>query len=888
MEMQHIRAVGAAFTITLDRKAFVASLALQKRVVERRNTIPILSNVMLRVEGRDCLTMTGTDLDVQIAEEIPCDAPQPGAFTLNVYSLHETAKKMKGDMVKLQDMGAGQVALTDMATGSTVRLPALPATDFPIIARGDMLAEFELEPAAFAGTIATALPAVSTEETRYYLNGVYIHAYCESPRERTAEHEALADELAAQRAADRAEIDAIADAVPELADAVKAARQVAMLARAIRAAEIGERIDELEAERCQPDALRFAATDGHRLYCVSTALPDGGASMPPAIFPRKACGLVGHVAKHAKAALESHIAFSPSAFRIRTGRVTLTGKLIDGTFPDYTRVIPSYSTGRLDVASASAFRSAVEGVAAVCTEKTRAIKCSMTADYVTLFATSPEFGRSAATVDGASYRHADEGGAVDPLALGCNAKYLMAALDPFADGPVTLEIGDATGPFRFRSEAQPGLTVVLMPMRVGDGADVFSPGDVRALTASPIERLQEGAAEKAEAIAYMTAEIAKPENKAVRATLRRARTIQRKALGELVTGANDYFGQGVARHWTAKLALATALGDEAARRIAGEVLARLQAGPLGALTALREPDAVPVPQPAPEPVLPPEPAAVPVPQPEPETVDVVTPEPQPVAVQPEAEPIVDEAEREPVKIADVYGRVFYVDAGDYESDRPRCRRLHKNGAPFCDSEAKGGAWQTVLRENIARQILPRGTTEKPAKILRQPSAGDDGLAERVAKLEALVASLTGITPAEAEPAALETASESVESDELAALRGRVLELETENVALQGEVTKLARSRAWWTRNAIADRGARAARDTAKADHREAQRRAETAEAGWTEETRRADRLQVRCDALEAHAAASDRLDRAADPAGANGHIVLPPVPSRPRAETVAN
>lgn len=909
MEHQAISAAGvSAFAFTVDRKAFVAALALAKRVTERRNTIPILSNVLLQVTSPDVLNIIATDLDLESRQEFPCDAPQPGAMTLNGETLKSTLGKMKGEFIRLEDMGANRVAVTDLGTGSTMRLPSLPADDFPRIAIGDLPAAFQMESASLVETVETVRPAVSTEETRYYLNGIFIHPYCESPRQRTDEHELLTGELAVLAAADQWDVDDMGSCWRDaLANAdgreeQLAARSVATFARAIRRLEIGERIDVLEAERTAPDALRFAATDGHRLFCYSRPLPAGAAAMPAGILPRKACSLVAHIVPKKGAAPEAHCAFSQSKFSVRVGRVTLVGKLIDGSFPDYTRVIPSDNPGKLAIPDASAFRAAAEGVAAVCTEKAKAIVCTMTGEYVTLYASSPEFGTSAMVVDGPSYSF-DPGGP-ESVPMGVNAKYLLDGLAPFGSEAVEIRVAEGEGsPFRFYSDARPGLIIVLMPMRVGTAG--FSPADIKRLTMDAVGLLRsEGPAMVAE-IARLGGLINDPEHRGMRANLRAARTAARQVLGKLVTDAKPLFedGSGVEGRWQAKRELAAIMGDERAERIAAAVLQRHHAlvnretfGSLAALASVRPAPAQPPVAPArPAPdvaparpdVEPVRPAPVEAPRPAPEAE--IKPQPEPDIAPPRDSAAAATGARV-AKIADVHERVFYVLESDLlDESRTHVRRVHKDGTPFCYRESAGGGWQRIHRDNIARQILPRGTVDAPAKAAPRPAApvaDDNALAQRVAALEALVARLAGVDVGQPEPEAQpEPAVPDYVLADITARAQRYGIAQGDDEALDVFLTRLQGFEAM-EREGVHSRERESTRDTGElrariaelvdersgADEavRLAREEAEAAKADLAEAVERARQavqraavLQVRCDALEGHAAASALLDRAA-------------------------
>lgn len=894
----------AAFAITADRKALGAALSLAKRVTERRNSIPILSHVVLKVDRPDVLEIVATDLDMMLRHEVPADAPQTGAFCLDLSTLESTIKKMKGATVRLQDMGAGRVSVSDVETGATVRVPTKPVADFPFMAEPEDAVRVPFGAAQLRDGLDTVRPGISTEETRYYLNGVYIHATLSGPRSRTEEHEALSAEIADARAAQRAHERAQAEGTeaqlsPEDAQAL-----------ADRLAALREREAELDAALSAPDCIRFAATDGHRLFRLTLPLPAEAEGMPGVILPRKAAGVIGHAIGKKPASDVATLSLSRSRFTFAHGRTRITGKLIDGTFPDYTRVIPSYNAGRLTV-DADSFVQDVEAVAAVCSDKVRAITLSLASErFVTLYASSPECGAAARVLDGADY-HAGGNEKIAETVLGCNARYLIQACSAFAGGTLTIETEDGAAPFLIRSDARPDLIVVQMPMRVG--GELITPGAIERMNMNPVETLDSEGPRHVEAIEAIAAQEgpAKPKLRAL--------AVARYALGKLATDARAFLvtsgnAPAVARH-IVKAKLAALYGDQAARGRAQEIVAHLMApdGKRGTFAAL---SAV---QPRPEPARPqPAPERLPEPvKPKPQPVELPKPQPvaeaeEPAAEAPAAEPIQPveavEAEAEPVKIEDVYGRVFYVLAADLDDEaKPFVRRLHKNGAPFTDRESRGGSWQRICRENIRRRILPRGSVDAPSRPSRTQDPAPAGsvdvealslaVAALQAQMAALVAAQGGAQPVEA-PAVQE--ADTSAQDEIAELRAQLAAERAENERLTGLLAAADDDRrAAWAAEAKSDARYReerrrrvalaglAQRSRARLRERLYARFAERQEARNERDAavERASRLQARCDALESHAAASARLDRRSDEQVLNGHaIILPDVPSRPRAQ----
>jgi DNA polymerase-3 subunit beta len=278
--------------------------------------------------------------------------------------------------------------MTVKAGRSRFQLPTLPRDDFPVIVAGDLPTSFELPAKQLAELIDRTRFAISTEETRYYLNGIFLHV---------------------------AEDDA--------------------------------------------PVLKAAATDGHRLARFTLARPEGAQGMPDIIVPRKA---IGELRKLLEEASEGSVQIDLSASKIRftlggEGGVVLTSKLIDGTFPDYTRVIPTGNDKllRLDPRS---FYDGVDRVATIATEKTRAVKMGVDKDKVTLSVTSPDNGTAAEELAG------DYGS--DPLEIGFNANYLKDILHQIEGDTVELHLADPGAPTLIRQDEKSPALYVLMPMRV--------------------------------------------------------------------------------------------------------------------------------------------------------------------------------------------------------------------------------------------------------------------------------------------------------------------------------------------------------------------------------------------------------------------------------------
>lgn len=170
-----------AMKVTLERSALVKAMGHVQSVVERRTTIPILSNVLIQADG-GALTLTATDLDIEISEKAPADVARKGSATASALTLYEIVRRLpEGAQVRLelmQDDGRLQVS----AGRSQFALAVLPESDFPTLATADMPVRFSMPASDLQRLFEKARFAMSQEETRYYLNGVYLHAFADGSK----------------------------------------------------------------------------------------------------------------------------------------------------------------------------------------------------------------------------------------------------------------------------------------------------------------------------------------------------------------------------------------------------------------------------------------------------------------------------------------------------------------------------------------------------------------------------------------------------------------------------------------------------------------------------------------------------------------------------------
>jgi len=369
--------------LTIERSSLLRSLGHVQSVVERRNTIPILSNVKIEAEdGR--LSLNATDMDLDIAEEVEAEIGQSGATTAPAHTLYEIVRKLPdGAQVEIDASGDGQLVLK--AGRSRFTLSCLPTEDFPVVSGGEYAHSFAVPAGELRALIDRTRFAISTEETRYYLNGIYLH----------------------------------------------------------------------EVERDGVRVMRAVATDGHRLASVETPLPEGAAGMPGIIVPRKTVTELRKLID--ETGDDVTVSLSETKICFAFDDAVLTSKLIDGTFPDYQRVIPENNDKRLAV-DRKTFADAVDRVSAISSEKSRAVKLSLANGALILTASSPDNGNATEELE---VGYAGEG-----LEIGFNAGYLLDITRQIEGDEAVFSLSDAASPTILQDAGDASALYVLMPMRV--------------------------------------------------------------------------------------------------------------------------------------------------------------------------------------------------------------------------------------------------------------------------------------------------------------------------------------------------------------------------------------------------------------------------------------
>lgn len=369
--------------ISIERAALLRCLNHVQSAVEKRNTIPILSNVLMKADDGS-LSLSTTDMDLEINEAVAAKVEKAGSTTAPAGTLFDIVKKLPdGDLVTLE-LSADGNQMTVKSGRSNFRLACLPPGDFPEIGQGELPTEFAIPSNDLRALIDRTRFAMSTEETRYYLNGIYVHA---------TENNGVA-------------------------------------------------------------VLRAVATDGHRLARFEMPLPEGAQAMPGVIIPRKTVNELRKLIDEAGDAIK--ISLSESKVRFSFDHIVLTSKLIDGTFPDYQRVIPAGNDKIVEV-NPKAFTHAIDRVSTISDGKSRAVKIALNGKTMTLSANSPDAGSATEDL---------EVNGNDNMEIGFNAKYLLDITSQIEGDGCRLTLADAASPTIIQDTGDASSLYVIMPLRV--------------------------------------------------------------------------------------------------------------------------------------------------------------------------------------------------------------------------------------------------------------------------------------------------------------------------------------------------------------------------------------------------------------------------------------
>lgn len=371
--------------VDIDRTILAKALTHVQSVVEKRTTIPILSHIKLEAEN-DVLRLTATDMDIAIVEEVEAKVTTKGALTVPAHMLYDIVRKLPDGAVINLDGEAGSLGkLFIKAANCNFTLPCLEAKDFPSMDKGELTSHFTLSAKDCITLVEKPRFAISTEETRYYLNGIYLH---------TVEEE-------------------------------------------------GQKL------------LRTVATDGHRLARVQVPAPKGAEDIPSVIVPRKT---VLELKKLIEQGVEDiNVSLSKNKIRFVCRNAVLLSKLIDGTYPDYEKVIPQGNDKLLEI-EVETLREAVDRVSIVASDKLRAIKFTLEPNSLTLSADGSDTGAASEVIE-VDYNQ-------EVIEIGFNSRYLLEMLSQIDGSVVQVKLANNVAPAIVRDTGDAASLYVIMPMRV--------------------------------------------------------------------------------------------------------------------------------------------------------------------------------------------------------------------------------------------------------------------------------------------------------------------------------------------------------------------------------------------------------------------------------------
>ena len=356
-------------------------------IVEVRHTLPILSNIILKAKDNE-LTLSSTNLDIYCADKIKANVSIAGEISVSAVTFFEIVKRLPSGSEVVMTMEEGENEIILKCGRSKFNLSTLKTDDFPIISDNDLSTNFVLSADELIRIIDKTKFAVSNEETRYYLNGIFLH----------------------------------------------------------------------KADRNSIQFLRAVATDGHRLAQYDIPLPQGAEEITGIIIPKKTIFELRKVLDDANG--DVSISLNENKIKFTFNDLKIISKVIDGTFPDYTKVIPQNNNKNFKTNN-NELKNAIDRVSAVAANeesKSKAIKLSLEDNKLNLSVESQSKGSANEIID-ISY----DGDKVD---IGFNSKYIIDICNEVDGEEVDISLLDSVSPAIILDKTDENLFFVLMPMRI--------------------------------------------------------------------------------------------------------------------------------------------------------------------------------------------------------------------------------------------------------------------------------------------------------------------------------------------------------------------------------------------------------------------------------------
>ncbi len=363
--------------LTAEREKLLAPLQAVIGVVERRQTMPVLANVLLGVRQGQ-LSITATDLEVELVAATEVSVQQAGDITV-------PGRKFLDILRALPEKTSVSLALDQekvviKAGRSRFTLSSLPAAEFPVIEDIQAQQTVVLPRKDLLHVLEKTHFSMAQQDVRYYLNGLLIEIH--------------------------------------------------------------------------GDVLRGVATDGHRLALSETTLAAKAQVTQSVIVPRKG---VLELQRVLTPEGEAELALGTNHVRVQIGDIRFTSKLIDGRFPDYSRVIPGAPPVGIK-ADRDVLRQALQRTAILSNEKYRGIRVTVRKNLIVVQAHNPEQEEAEEEIE-VGYEGVD-------LEVGFNVNYLLDALAAIDGQEVELGLTDSNSSCLIRSPGGGASRYVVMPMRL--------------------------------------------------------------------------------------------------------------------------------------------------------------------------------------------------------------------------------------------------------------------------------------------------------------------------------------------------------------------------------------------------------------------------------------
>lgn len=356
-------------------------------IVEVRHTLPILSNIVLSAENNE-LSLSSTNLDIFCSDKIDAEIVNSGEISVPAITFFEIVKRLPSGSDVILSMGNEDTELILKCGRSKFNLSTLKTEDFPILSDKDLSTNFVISADELSRMIDKTKFAISNEETRYYLNGIFFH----------------------------------------------------------------------KAESNSIKFLRAVATDGHRLAQYDIPLPQGAEEITGIIIPKKTVFELRKVLDDADG--DVSVSLNENKIKFSFNNLKIISKVIDGTFPDYTKVIPQNNDKKFKTNN-SELKNAIDRVSAVAINeetKSKAIKLTIENNKLNLSVESQSKGSAKEEID-ISYSN-------EKVDIGFNSRYLLDICNEVDGDEIDVNLLDSISPAIILDKTDENLFFVLMPMRI--------------------------------------------------------------------------------------------------------------------------------------------------------------------------------------------------------------------------------------------------------------------------------------------------------------------------------------------------------------------------------------------------------------------------------------